>query len=107
MYKFKIEIDGDSKELAGDLKRELGESCTISVFDSKGLLGSEAVVIAIIAAAPGIITTIATVVQAYLKRNNDKSVSFENSNGKRTYSGYTLKEIKELEAFLTSDAPNQ
>lgn len=103
MIALKITIDAENKALAELIQERLQEECTVNVFDSKGLLASEAVVIAIIAAMPGITQTIAAVVQDYLKRNKEKSVTFENEKGKRTYTGYSLSEIKELESYLRED----
>lgn len=103
MFVIKVNFDVDNREVVDLIKTEIENKCQVNVLDSKGLFGSEAIVLAIIAATPGIITTIATVVQTYLKHNEGKSVTIENSKGKRTYTGYSMEEIKEFERFLNED----
>ena len=74
MYAVKMKLDVDNRELADKIKEELNEKCRISVLNSTNLFGSEGIVIAIVAAAPGIITTMANVIQKYLTQNDGKSV---------------------------------
>ncbi len=104
MYSVKMRLDVDNKELADKIKEEMSGKCRISVLNSTNLFGGEEVVIAIIAATPGIITTIASIIQKYMMQNEGKSVMIENDFGKRTYTGYSVKEIKDLEEFIMKDA---
>lgn len=104
MYAVKMKLDVENRELADKIKEELSEKCRVSVLNSTNLFGGEEVVIAIVAATPGIITTIANIIQKYLIHNDGKSVTIENIQGKRTYTGYSVKEIKDLEEFIMKDA---
>lgn len=100
MYTVKICINIENRELATIIQNELKNECKIEILESRGLFGSSEIIVAIIAAAPEIVTTIASVIQNYIKHNDGKSVTIENGKGKRSYVGYSVVEIKELEEFI-------
>lgn len=103
MYTLKISIDIENRELADKIQHELKNKCRVDVLNSRGLFSSSEVIVAIIAATPGIVTTIANIIQNYIKHNDGKSVTIENSKGKRSYTGYSIEEIKEIEEFIMED----
>lgn len=103
MYTVKMGIDIENRELADEIQNELKNECRVEVLNSRGLLGSSEVIVAIVAATPGIVTTIANIIQNYIKHNDGKSFTIENSKGKRSYTGYSIEEIKELEEFIKED----
>lgn len=100
MYTVKISIDTENRELADKIQNELKDECRIEVLNSRGLFSSSEIIVAIVAATPGIVTTIASIIQNYIKQNDGKSVTIENNKGKRSYTGYSIEEIKELEEFI-------
>lgn len=102
MYAVKISIDPENRELAEKMRDELKNECRVEVLDSRGLFSSSEIIVAIVASASGIVTTIANIIQNYVKRNDGKTVTIKNSKGKRSYSGYSIEEIKELEEFIMS-----
>lgn len=103
MYTLKISIDIENRELADKIQHELKNECRVDVLNSRGLFSSSEVIVAIVAATPGIVTTIANIIQNYIKHNDGKSVTIENSKGKRSYTGYSIEEIKEIEEFIMED----
>ena len=103
MYTVKMGIDAENRELADKVQSELKDECRVEVLSSRGLFGSSEIIVAIVAATPGIVATIANVIQNYIKHNDGKSVTIENSKGKRSYIGYSIEEIKELEKFIMED----
>jgi len=103
MYTLKIKIDTGNRKLAEKIQDELRNECRVEVLDSRGLFSSSEVIVAIVAATPGIVATIAGIIQNYVKHNEGKDVTIENSKGKRSYTGYSVEEIKELEDFLMED----
>lgn len=100
MYTVKINIDTENRELADKIQDELKNVCRVEVLNSRGLFSSSEIIVAIVAATPGIVTTIASIIQNYIKHNDGKAVTIENSKGKRSYTGYSIEEIKELERFI-------
>ncbi|MDE6052835.1 MAG: hypothetical protein K2G55_03545 [Lachnospiraceae bacterium] len=100
MYTVKISIDTENRELANKIQNELKNECRVEVLDSRGLFSSSEVIVAIVAATPGIVATIANIIQNYIKHNDGKAVTIQNSKGKRSYTGYSIEEIKELEKFI-------
>ena len=100
MYTVKMSIDTENRELADKIQDELKNECRVEVLNSRGLFSSSEVIVAIVAATPGIVTTIANIIQNYIKHNDGKVVTIENSKGKRSYTGYSIEEIKELERFI-------
>lgn len=103
MYALKICIDAGNRKLAEKIQDELGNECRVEVLDSGGLFSSSEVIVAIVAATPGIVATMAGIIQNYVKHNEGKTVTIENSKGKRSYTGYSVDEIKELEDFIMED----
>ena len=103
MYTVKIRIDAENRGLAEKIQNELKNECRVDILNSRGLFGSSEIIVAIVAATPGIVTTMATIIQNYIKHNDGKSVTIENSKGKRSYTGYSIEEIKELEKFILED----
>ena len=103
MYTVKITIDIENRGLADKIQNELRNECRVEVLNSKRLFGSSEIIVAIVAATPGIVGTIAGIIQNYIKYNDGKSVAIENSKGKRSYTGYSIEEIKELENFIMED----
>lgn len=103
MYTVKIGINSENRELAEKIQNELKSECRVEVLNSRGLFGSSEIIVAIVAATPGIVTTIAGIIQNYIKYNDGKSVTIENSKGKRSYTGYSTEEVKELEEFIMQD----
>ncbi len=103
MYSVKLSIDNENRELADKIQRELTGECLVEIFNSRGLFSSSEIIVAIIAATPGIVATIASMIQNYTKHNEGKVVTIENSKGKRSYTGYTIDEIKDLEDFIMAD----
>lgn len=103
MYTVKISIDTENRGLADKIQDELKNECRVEVLNSRGLFSSSEVIVAIVAATPGIVTTIANIIQNYIKHNDGKAVTIENSKGKRSYTGYSIEEIKELERFIMED----
>lgn len=103
MYTLKISIDTGNRKLAERIQEELENECRVELLDSRGLFSSSEVIVAIVAATPGIVTTIANIIQNYVKHNDGKAVTIENSKGKRSYTGYSIEEIKELENFIMGD----
>lgn len=103
MYALKISIDTGNRKLAERIEDELKSECRVELLDSRGLFSSSEVIVAIVAATPGIVTTIANIIQNYIKHNDGKAVTIENSKGKRSYTGYSVEEIKELENFIMED----
>ena len=61
MYVLKFTLTDTNEDLAVELKKQLSNDCDINIVKSVGLLGSTEIIVAIVAAAPGIITTIARV----------------------------------------------
>lgn len=61
MYVLKFALTDTNEDLAVELKKQLSNDCDINIVKSVGLLGSTEIIVAIVAAAPGIITTIARV----------------------------------------------
>ena len=59
MYVLKFTLTDTNEDLAVELKKQLSNDCDINIVKSVGLLGSTEIIVAIVAAAPGIITTIA------------------------------------------------
>lgn len=100
MYTVTIGTDIENHKLANIIQEELKLECRVEVLNSRGLFGSSEVIVAIVAASPGIVTTIATIIQNYIKHNDGKAVTIENGKGKRSYTGYSIEEIKELEEFI-------
>lgn len=100
MYAVKISIDTENRELAEIIQDKLKNECRVEVLDSRGLFSSSEIIVAIVAATSGIVATIANIIQNYVKHNDGKTVTIENGKGKRSYSGYSLEEIKELEKFI-------
>ena len=100
MYTVKISIDTENRELADKIQNELKNECRVEVLDSRGLFSSSEVIVSIVAATPGIVATIANIIQNYIKHNDGKAVTIQNSKGKRSYTGYSIEEIKELEKFI-------
>lgn len=103
MYTLKISIDTGNRKLAERIQEELENECRVELLDSRGLFSSSEVIVAIVAATPGIVTTIANIIQNYVKHNDGKAVTIENSRGKRSYTGCSVEEIKELENFIMED----
>lgn len=104
MFAVKMKFKEENKDLVSTIKEQLDSKCSISILDSHKLSGSSSeIIIAIVAATPGIVTTIATTIQNYLKNNDGKTVTIENESGKRSYTGYSVEQIKELEEFLLKD----
>lgn len=103
MYALKISIDAENRKLAVKIQDELRNECRVEVLDSRGLFTSSEVIVAIVAATPGIVATIAGIIQNYVKHNEGKTVTIENRKGKRSYTGYSVEEIKELEDFILED----
>ena len=64
MYILKFALANTNEDLAVELKKQLSNACDINIVKSVGLLGSTEIIVAIVAAAPGIITTIASVIRA-------------------------------------------
>ena len=103
MYALKLGIDTANSELANKIQDELKDNCRVEIWNSRGLFSSSEVIVAIVAATPGIAATIAGIIQHYMKHNEGKAVTIENSKGKRSYTGYSIEEIKDLEEFLKED----
>lgn len=103
MYTVKMGLKVENRDLADEIKKELKGHCRVEVLNSKGVLGTEGITIAVVAAAPGIVTTIANCIQNYIKHNDGKAVTIENNSGKRTYTGFSVEEIKDLESFIMKD----
>ncbi len=103
MYIVKFSVASDEVELIDYIKTQMGQDFDINVINTKGLLGTEAVDIAIIGEIAAIASVIANTIISYLKRNKGKSVTIKNSKGKRTYSGFSVEEIKELESMIAED----
>ena len=66
MYVLKFALTDTNEDLAVELKKQLSNDCDINIVKSVGLLGSTEIIVAIVAAAPGIITTIASVIRITL-----------------------------------------
>ena len=110
MYVLKFALTDTNEDLAVELKKQLSNDCDINIVKSVGLLGSTEVIVAIVAAAPGIITTIASVIKNYFERNSNKSLTIKIGSEEHTYKGYSMNEIKEIEElFSTSgrDLPDE
>lgn len=103
MYIVKFSIPTEEFELVDYIKKQMGQDFEINIFNSKGILGTEAFDITIIGEIVGVATVIANIIKNFLKRNKGKSITIENSKGKRTYSGYSVNEIKELETMIAED----
>lgn len=103
MSSVKLSIDNENRELAEKIQKELKGECLVEIFNSRGLFSSSEIIVAIVAATPGIVATIATIIQNYTKHNEGKAVTIENSEGKRSYTGYSIDEIKDLENFIMAD----
>lgn len=103
MYIVKFSVASSDGELIDYIKTQMGQDFNINVINSKGLLGTEAVDIAIIGEIAAIASVIANTISSFLKRNKGKSVTIENSKGKRIYSGFSVEEIKELESMIAED----
>ena len=109
MYVLKFALTDTNEDLSVELKKQLSNDCDINIVKSVGLLGSTEIIVAIVAAAPGIITTIASVIKNYLERNSNKSLTIKISE-EHTYKGYSMNDIKEIEElFSTSgrDLPDE
>lgn len=106
MYILKFGLMGTDESLASELKRELENTCDINIIKSTGLLGSTEIIIAIVAAAPGIITTIAGVIKNYLERNDSKSFTVKIGNEEHTYKGYSMEEIQKIEELFSKNGKN-
>ena len=110
MYVLKFALTDTNEYLSVELKKQLSNDCDINIVKSVGLLGSTEIIVAIVAAAPGIITTIASVIKNYLERNSNKSLTIIIGSEEHTYKGYSMNEIKEIEElFSTSgrDLPDE
>ena len=103
MYIAKFSISTKESDFIDFIRTDMGSNFQIKIINSKGLLGTEGVDIAVVGQVTGIASAIAYTIGKFLQRNNDKSVTIENSKGKRTYSGYSVEEIKELESFIAED----
>ena len=103
MYIVKFSVTSNEVELIDHIKSQMGKDFNVSVINSKGLLGTEAVDIAIIGEIATLAGVIAKTIIDYLKRNQGKSVIIETGKGKRTYSGYSADEVKELESAIADD----
>ena len=103
MYIAKFSVDTSEVDLIDYIKAQASHDYKINIINSKGLLGTEAVVIAIVGEVASIASVIATILGNFIKRNEGKSVTIENSRGKRTYNGYSVEEIKEMESFIAED----
>ena len=101
MYVLKFALTDTNEDLSVELKKQLSNDCDINIVKSVGLLGSTEIIVAIVAAAPGIITTIASVIKNYLERNSDKSLTIKIGNEEHTYKGYTMNEIKQIEELFS------
>lgn len=110
MYVLKFALTDTNEDLSVELKKQLSNDCDINIVKSVGLLGSTEIIVAIVAAAPGIITTIASVIKNYFERNSNKSLTIKIGSEEHTYKGYSMNEIKEIEElFSTSgrDLPDE
>lgn len=103
MYIAKFSVDTNEIELIDHIKTQMSQDYKVNIISSKGLLGTDAVDITVICEVAGIASAIALVIEKFLKRNKGKNVTIENSKGKRSYSGYSVEEIKELESFILED----
>ncbi len=103
MYIAKFNIEPNDVELADYIKTQLGQECEVNVVNSRGIFGSEDIIISIISNAAGIAGVVAVIISNFLNCNKGKTVTIENSKGKRSYTGYSIKEIKELEDFIAVD----
>lgn len=106
MYILKFGLMSTDEGLASELKKQLANDCEINIIKSVGLLGSTEIIVAIVAAAPGIITTIASVIKDYLERNNNKSLTIKIGDEEHTYKGYSMKEIQEIEELFSKNGRN-
>lgn len=106
MYILKFGLMGTDEDLASELKKQLANDCDINIIKSVGLLGSTEIIVAIVAAAPGIITTIASVIKDYLERNTNKSLTIKIGDEEHTYKGYSMKEIQEIEELFSKNGRN-
>ncbi len=103
MYIVKFSVSTQEHELIDFIRAEMEDDYEINAISSKGLLGTEGVDIAIVGQITGICSAIAYTIDKFLKRNKGKSIAIENSKGKRTYNGYSIDEIKEIESFISED----
>lgn len=94
MISLKFSLSMDDESLASEIKNLNNDS--IKLINSKGLFGSEEITIAIIAAAPGIIAQIASVIKNYIDKNKSKSFSIKIGDEEMSFSGYSIKEIDEI-----------
>lgn len=103
MYIVKFSVSTKEHELIDFIRTEMEDDYEINAINSRGLLGTEDVDIAIVGQATGVCSAIAYTIDRFIKRNKGKSVTIENSKGKRTYNGYSVEEIKEIESFIAED----
>ena len=54
MYVLKFALTDTNEDLSVELKKQLSNDCDINIVKSVGLLGSTEIIVAIVAAAPGI-----------------------------------------------------
>lgn len=94
MISIKFNLNSEDKLLADEINA-LDRDKIKSVI-SKGLFGSEEITIAIIAAAPGLIAQIASVIKNYIDRNNSKSFTLKIDDKEMSFTGYSVDEIDEI-----------
>lgn len=94
MVSLKFTLSANDKSLASEIK-ELSKD-SIKLINSKGLFGSEEITIAVIAATPGIIAQIASLIKNHIDRNNSKSFSIKIGDKEMSFSGYSIKEIDKV-----------
>ena len=103
MYIAKFSVGTNESDFIDFIKTDMEHDFEINILNSKGLLGTEGIDIAVIGQIAGVASAIAYTIGKFLNRNKGKSVTIENSKGKRTYSGFSAKEVKDMESFIAED----
>ncbi len=91
MYNLKLNLCSQDRRLAEELQATSKD--TVHVITSIGLLGNTEITVAIIAAAPVIITQVANVIKAYIEKNKMKSFSLKLNDVEMSFTGYSTEEI--------------
>lgn len=103
MYVMKICLDKKNEDLLERIKCELQSDCRAKILNSDDSPNSIDQLVTIAAASKVIVKVIANIIYDYIKYNHGEIVTFINSNGKRSFTGYSHNEVKDLENYIMED----